>query len=291
MDLLKQLYWINSPSHSEQGMSGFIRSILHDRGIKFETDEFYQIFSLKNPDEPILCAHIDQVGDEPITTLIETKDTITGDLNIGADDKNGIWIILKLLREDPNLNFIFSTAEEAGGYIKNILDDYDISDFPYCLVFDRKGNSDIIGTMNRYCSKEFEASISEIGIDYGYKPAQGIFSDCNALSYHINCVNLSCGYYNAHCDDEFTVKADLLNCLAFAKQIILEITEKWPLDVYEDIYDDFSDYDIIPNYDEDSIQICPHCEDKLIDFVENKICGYLCPTCGYEFIENYQYHL
>ena len=111
MKLLKQLYWINSPSHSEQGMSGFIRSILHSQGIKFETDEFYQIFSLKNPDKPILCAHIDQVGDEPITTLIETKDTITGDLNIGADDKNGIWIILKLLEKDPDLNFIFSTAD------------------------------------------------------------------------------------------------------------------------------------------------------------------------------------
>ena len=29
----------------------------------------------------------------------------------------------------------------------------------------------------------------------------------------VSCINLSCGYYEPHSDEEFTVKKDLLNCL------------------------------------------------------------------------------
>ena len=40
----------------------------------------------------------------------------------------------------------------------------------------------------------------------------------------VSCVNISCGYYNPHTDNEFTVKKDLLNALDFTKHIITSCT-------------------------------------------------------------------
>jgi len=289
-NLLKQLYWINSPSGSEQGMSGFIRSCLDDMGIDFETDEYFQIFSLSKPDRPIICCHIDQIGDEPICQLIEKDGIITGDKNIGADDKNGIWICLNLLCQFPDLNFIFSTCEEIRGNIHHIVNDIDISDFPYCLVFDRKGSGDIIGAGNDYCNFDFEKAISEIGLLFGFSPAQGIFSDCNELSHHINCVNLSCGYYNAHTDTEYTVIAELENSLEFAKEILTD--EKLNSQKFETECNDYFGYDEEPPEYIDHCPVCPYCKQDLVDFVEGKSEGFLCQNCQYEYILDYNefYH-
>ena len=44
----------------------------------------------------------------------------------------------------------------------------------------------------------------------------------------ISCINLSCGYYEPHTDNEFTVKADLLNCLYLIEHIIETCTEVYP---------------------------------------------------------------
>jgi hypothetical protein len=54
-------------------------------------------------------------------------------------------------------------------------------------------------------------------------------------------LNISCGYYNPHTDNEFTVISELQNCLAFVENIIENCT-----DVYEHkseyMYDDAYSY-------------------------------------------------
>ena len=51
------------------------------------------------------------------------ENKISGNGNIGADDKNGIYICLKLIEKYGNdINFIFSECEEIGGHIDKILD-------------------------------------------------------------------------------------------------------------------------------------------------------------------------
>ena len=40
----------------------------------------------------------------------------------------------------------------------------------------------------------------------------------NGLS--VSCINLSCGYYNPHTSNEFTVIQDLQNCRRFIERII-----------------------------------------------------------------------
>ncbi|MDA6986939.1 hypothetical protein OSM86_23565, partial [Escherichia coli] len=36
----------------------------------------------------------------------------------------------------------------------------------------------------------------------------------------VRCANVSCGYYNAHTDEEITVRKDLQKCLDFVEHLI-----------------------------------------------------------------------
>jgi len=73
----------------------------------------------------------------------------------------------------------------------------------------------------KLCSNEF---ISAIDVrKYGYKPAQGLNTDVAALKRNgleVSCINLSCGYYEPHTDNEYTVVADLCKCYRFVRHII-----------------------------------------------------------------------
>ncbi|MFR9585370.1 MAG: hypothetical protein SNI20_04510 [Rikenellaceae bacterium] len=63
---------------------------------------------------------------------------------------------------------------------------------------------------------------------FGYQEREGFITDVGELKGRglaISCINLSCGYYEPHTDNEFTVKADLLNCLSFVQHIIETCTK------------------------------------------------------------------
>ena len=78
----------------------------------------------------------------------------------------------------------------------------------------------------------------------------------NGLS--VSCINLSCGYYNPHTSNEFTVIQDLQNCRRFIERIIENCTDVYPhiSEFYgrgshyreedmEDYYDEF--FEVISN--------------------------------------------
>ena len=44
----------------------------------------------------------------------------------------------------------------------------------------------------------------------------------------MSCINVSSGYYNAHTDEEITVKKDLMKCLRFIEHIIEDCTDTYP---------------------------------------------------------------
>ncbi len=288
MELLKTLYWIHSPSGFENGIQGFIRQYLYTNGIKFFVDDYNQTFNFDNKDRPLIIAHADQVSFEPLTKLKENGVIIKGDSNIGADDKNGIWILLNLLKEDPFLNFCFSNKEEVNGDIDSVLyyEKESIDTIPYCLVFDRTGSSDIIGSWNGYCTDEFEDKISGVGKDFGFKPGIGTFSDCDEISDYLNCVNLSCGYYKAHTKDEYTIKSHLLNSLQFGKEIIKKVHGPFKHVVTQKTWYNNWSYEDLKN---DSYSACPKCNYKMeilevYDFESGTDIAYgeVCPECFYE---------
>ena len=165
MKLLTKLYRIYSPTYAEKKMSEFVQERLTKMGVEFKTNKD-QIYNLKK-DTPMISCHMDQVGWKPLKKLTLKNNKITGDRQIGADDKNGIWICLRLLEQFGNeISFIFSTGEEAGCEIDDILEDHDeeiLDSIKYALVFDRMGNRDVIGPSNNYCMTDLHYDILLLG--------------------------------------------------------------------------------------------------------------------------------
>lgn len=77
------------------------------------------------------------------------------------------------------------------------------------------------------------------------------YSDLERKGLEVSCLNVSCGYYNAHTDEEITVKKDLMKSLLFVEHIIEDCTNTYPhtqSDPYFSPYE-FEDeiYDILNN--------------------------------------------
>lgn len=231
VEFLTRLYKIFSPTKSERRMSIFVQSKLVEMGFPdFQVDDKYQIYRLKK-NTRLLCAHMDQVSSCPLTRVYTVGDYIFGDGNLGADDKNGIYILFDLLKKFKHESFIFSTGEEAGCNVDEILDKSEheevLKTMKYGLVFDRRNGSDIIGWKNDYCTKEFDDKIEEIGKEFGYSSEHGSFSDCNKIRLYMSCVNLSCGYYKPHTEEEYTNISELVNARNLGIKILKTLNKKY----------------------------------------------------------------
>lgn len=229
--LLTKLYTTHSPSKREDAMVEVVANELDTLKIKYQTDVYNQIYRIIDG-KPLLCAHLDQVQTLKCDKVMSIKNRIMGFTSsgllsgLGADDKNGIFIILNLLAKFRDISFIFSTNEECGGYLHHLTEKINLSSTPYALVFDRKGFEDIIGTANQYCCDDLEQSISILSGKLKYKPADGIFSDCDELSKHVPCVNLSAGYYTAHSKDEFTKPSEIFRAIQLGETLLENLPRK-----------------------------------------------------------------
>ena len=237
MNLLKQLYLINSYSGHEEEIKSFVLQQLADLPLKIEEDAFGNILITKGNAEkyPCVAAHLDEVHQPDVRNLQEGNGFIfaTDENGIGADDKNGVWIIIQLLQQIDAMKAVLFVREEKAtfeGY-RHGSDDIDLAffdDVKYVLQCDRKGASDLV----TYCTKK-EIRLCDddfipewIRQKYGFVPVEGGITDVVHLKQRglqIPCCNISCGYYNAHKPEEFTKVSDLQNSLEFVKTIVQTI--------------------------------------------------------------------
>ena len=189
---------------------------------------------------PCVAAHLDQVqrNHSKDFEVIEGKDVVFGysakshaQQGLGADDKNGIWVALECLKRYDVLKAAFFVGEEIGCVGSSACDLSFFSDCRYVIQPDRMNGSDLITSMavGDVCSKAFVSALGAAA--YGYKEAHGSITDVGTLverGVGISCLNVSCGYYNAHTDHEFTVLSELQNCLDFVCHIIETLTDIYP---------------------------------------------------------------
>jgi len=222
-------------SRREYHMQNYIKKALKRMEIPFEEDDSGNIFRFI-PDTPMLSAHMDTVGeanDIAVLNLMYYSDGIIQGLgNLGADDKVGVFIILKLLEEYDNLSFAFTVEEETGNVgasaLANSYGD-EISKCLYGIIIDRRGDSDIIGSKNDYCVREFEEDI--LSVVNGYKVTMGSISDADVFNDYISCINISCGYYKPHTADEYVIWRDVLKTYHAVRTIITKLNKRYAVPV------------------------------------------------------------
>lgn len=244
--LLKALYCIHAPSGNEKKIKRFIANYVKNWGVNVSYDKSGNMYIVKGVADtyPCVVAHLDQVQNNHAKDFVavETEDIIFGyspnkreRQGLGADDKNGIWVALKCLEKYDVMKVAFFVGEEIGCVGSSKADMKFFKDCRFVIEPDRKGYNDLITSISgRICSEKFETDCGAIA--YGYKSNHGLMTDVMELSENgvgISCINLSCGYYEPHTDNEFTVKADLENCLEFVQNIIETMTDVYAFD-YED---------------------------------------------------------
>lgn len=129
---------------------------------------------------------------------------------LGADDKVGVYILLRMIEAGIPGTYLFHTGEECGGlgsaflaaHYKELFENKDRA-----IAFDRAGYNDVIGfqRQSRCCSTEFGKALAVALNDYMppkskfKEDAHGSFTDtANYTKLVPECTNVSVGYFNQH---------------------------------------------------------------------------------------------
>jgi acetylornithine deacetylase/succinyl-diaminopimelate desuccinylase-like protein len=313
INLLMKLFHLPSPSYQEILVQEFITKFLEERNIPFNIDDMGNIYNINNEGCVLMSAHMDTVqndNDVKMARFAKPRGSIIkGNGCLGADDKNGLYIILNLLDSGwkDKINFVFSVEEEVGGNgSEHFVSENGeaISKLPYGLILDRRGANDIICINNDYGTKEFEDELVRLGWKFGYTPDIGTWSDADKISNYISCANLSVGYYNAHSRHEYVKIDELENASDYVKHIIdniegtFEKPNKYEFNSYSKYMGSFYPYD----FDDYGNEIDPYATPSLAGNGVYKKCNCcygmtsqtkfiktlnmeICNTCYYSLIE------
>lgn len=241
MELLKSLYEIHSPSGNEKKLKRFIKKWVANNieGVECTWDNSGNVYFKKGESDtyPVVVAHLDQVQKAHAKDFkaVITEDIIFGYSpsekeyqGLGADDKNGLWIALKCLETFDVIKVAFFVGEEIGCVGSSKCDMNFFADARFVIEPDRRGGNDLITSIS--CMDiASEAFLNAFDYEsFGYKKTSGLMTDVLELAERgvgVACINMSCGYYNPHTDEEFTVISDLLNALYLVEHIITVCTD------------------------------------------------------------------
>lgn len=133
---------------------------------------------------------------------------------LGADDKVGVFIMLKLIEREVKGLYVFHVGEERGGIGSKFLTTTHKDKFvgiERAIAYDRAGYGDVIDYQRGgvCCSKEFGEALAE-QLNITMPPQQrfksgvtGTFTDtANYRDIIPECTNISAGYFSQHGESE-----------------------------------------------------------------------------------------
>ena len=224
----------------EDRIKSFVLGSVNDVDLKVDTDDIGNLFITKGIADtyPCVAAHLDEIHDPCEREIVIEGDKIFtvnrlwNRVGCGADDKNGLWVIINLLHSEPILKVALFVQEERTGDIPGCrgaraCDLSFFSDVKFVLECDRKGCSDVVYIgkgETLLCERDF---IPQNLLDYyGYEMVRGGKTDVVELKMRgleIPMCNIGCGYYDAHKNSEYIMFSELQNCLSFVRDIIQSI--------------------------------------------------------------------
>lgn len=171
-----------------------------------------------------LVAHMDTVFKIPVSDLYydRKKGVLWSPDGLSADDRAGIFAIIKILQSGLRPSIILTCGEEQGGLGASALaekyPDCPITGLKYMIELDRRGTNDCV-FYDCYCP-EFVDYVEK----FGFCERWGSFSDISFLMpvWNIVGVNLSVGYEDEHNYTEILNIGPLFDTIRKVKQMLQE---------------------------------------------------------------------
>jgi putative aminopeptidase FrvX len=229
--LLIEILEIQSFKDSEVDMLNHVLAKVGNiEGTKIEVDDFGNIIVEKGdaPLKACVCSHLDTVHDySPLFELIIDGVQISATpVGVGGDDKCGIYACIELLKHCDNLKAIFFSREEIGCIGSSNIDLRHFDNCKCLIGIDRKNSHDLITyrssrTVSDKCINDIATPI----LNYGYVETKGFGTDVFKIQSRLfpetlSAINVSCGYYNPHTNDEYILTNELEHSVNFVKAVI-----------------------------------------------------------------------
>ena len=243
-----EVLYVQSTSKNEKLIYRYLTTWLDNRGISYKTDAVGNILITKGKSDafPVIAAHMDTVHDiKKDFEIIESEHLLDDNTileatsngkptGIGGDDKCGVYSVLYMLEKFDNIKAVFFTKEESGCVGSHAINHDFFTDAGYIIQLDRWGFNDFV--CKTYSTSTISESYSNIATPilekYGYAPAIGLITDSITLfnsRVGISCVNVSCGYYEHHTDDEMIDLNEFWHSIKFAEELITTLGQvKYP---------------------------------------------------------------
>jgi hypothetical protein len=255
---------------------------MNGKPLECMVDESGNIFITKGVSEtyPCITAHLDTVHGWGNIVVVEKDGALSSPAGIGGDDKCGIFICLELLDKLPILKVAFFQGEEVGCTGSRACDLEWFKNCRYIIGIDRRGNSDFISSFwgEKTASKHFKKTIAQVLQQYEYSASIGLITDSLKLAERkvgISCCNISCGYYNPHCNDESVVIKDVFKALNLTADLIAVLGDE----VYSHAYTTKTYTTYTNNKDWSKWGQCAKCKSWKDNTVWLVGVGLVCPEC------------
>lgn len=170
----------------------------------------------------VLVAHMDTVFNRPPKDFYfdEKRGALWSPEGLGADDRAGIFAILKIIGSGLHPHILFTCDEETGGAGAIDASQYGsfFGDIRYVIELDRRGSNDCVFYD---CNNTDFIQYVET---FGFKEAIGTFSDISIICpvWKTAGVNLSVGYYNEHTICEILMVDELARTISRVKEMLTE---------------------------------------------------------------------
>lgn len=253
LEFLKEVLSVPTSSYKEELMIKYLENWLNENNIPYYVDEFGNVYATKKTDLkedeffPCVVSHTDTVHNISNINILEkplpdslnniklalTSVDDNGNPNgIGGDDKCGVYICLRLLKELPNVKAAFFVSEEVGCKGSLNADANFFKDVGYAIQFDAPENWMITYTcmgveLFDMKSEFFNKCDNILTEKFNHKKnyLRHPYTDVYALrkKFDFACINISCGYYNYHRLTEYVIVDDVENAFDIGIKMINEL--------------------------------------------------------------------
>lgn len=264
IDKFKELLSVPSKTYQEEDMVEYLCNELDTiPGVSYYRDDMMNIYATKgelNEGEfyPMFISHTDTVHHKVDKIVVKEEDLIRPNTfgkkfdevkvpclkaytedgkptGIGGDDKCGIFICLELLKTLDKVKIGLFVSEETGCHGSSKCDEKFLQDVGYITQYDAPGNhliSEICSGVRLFeRDGEFFTKTLKV-IEDGFQNEMLIqshpYTDISQLKKKIDvsCINMSCGYYNMHSNQEFVSIEDVERSIIIGQNMVKELGYK-----------------------------------------------------------------